>query len=75
MVNLNNLLVGMMVGFFAQILTFFQLQGQLKYDWIRDNYWLTVFAGIPISILFMYSVNIDLYLSYKLPGKLAFKFN
>lgn len=56
MVNINNLLVGVMVGFFAQILTFFQLQGQLKYSWIKDNYWLTVLAGIPISMLFMYSV-------------------
>jgi hypothetical protein len=56
MINKNNLLVGILVGFFAQILTFFQLQGQLKYNWIRDNYWLTVLAGIPISMLFMYSV-------------------
>jgi hypothetical protein len=24
--------------------------------WIKDNYWLTVLAGIPISMLFMYSV-------------------
>lgn len=56
MVNINNLLIGIGVGFLAQILTFFQLQGQLKYDWIRDNYWLTVLAGIPIAMLFMFSV-------------------
>jgi hypothetical protein len=56
MININNLLVGILVGFFAQVLTFFQLQGQLKYNCIRDNYWLTVMAGIPISMLFMYSV-------------------
>ena len=56
MVNINNLLIGIGVGFLAQILTFFQLQGQLKYDWIRDNYWLTVLAGIPIAMMFMFSV-------------------
>jgi hypothetical protein len=32
------------------------LKNGLRLIWIRDNYWLTVFAGIPISILFMYSV-------------------
>ncbi len=56
MVNLNSLLVGIVFGFLAQFLTFFQLQGPLKFDWFKNNYWLTVFMGIPISILFMYSV-------------------
>ena len=48
MVNLNSLLVGIVFGFL--------LQGPLKFDWFKNNYWLTVFMGIPISILFMYSV-------------------
>ena len=56
MVNIGALLVGVLFGFLAQIGTFFQLQGQLKYDWFKENYWLTVFLGIPISMLFMYSV-------------------
>jgi len=56
MVNLNSLLVGIVFGFLAQFLTFFQLQGPLKFDWFKNNYWLTGFMGIPISILFMYSV-------------------
>lgn len=56
MVNINNLLIGIVFGILAQILTFFQLQGQLKFDWIKDNYWLTVLVGIPISMLFMFSV-------------------
>jgi hypothetical protein len=55
-VNLSNLLIGLFFGFLAQIGTFFQLQGQLKYSWFKENYWLTVFMGIPISMLFMYSV-------------------
>jgi hypothetical protein len=56
MVNINNLLIGIVFGGLAQILTFFQLQGQLKFDWIKDHYWLTVLTGIPISMLFMFSV-------------------
>lgn len=56
MVNLSNLLIGLLFGFLAQIGTFFQLQGQMKYSWFKENYWLTVLMGIPISMLFMYSV-------------------
>jgi hypothetical protein len=56
MINITKLLIGMAVGLIAQALTFLQLQGSLKYDWFKNNYWLTVLMGIPISILFMYSV-------------------
>ena len=56
MSNVIMLIIGIVFAFVAQTLTFFQLQGQLKYSWIKDNYWLTVLAGIPISMLFMYSV-------------------
>jgi hypothetical protein len=56
MVNIGALLVGMLFGFFAQVATFFQLQGPMKYEWFKNHYWLTVLMGIPISMLFMYSV-------------------
>ena len=56
MVNIGALILGVIFGFFAQIGTFFQLQGQLKYNWFKEHYWLTVLLGIPISMLFMYSV-------------------
>ena len=56
MVNIGALLIGMLFGFAAQTMTFFQLQGSLKYDWFKSHYWLTVLMGIPISMLFMYSV-------------------
>lgn len=56
MVNPFALLVGILFGFLAQSLTFFQLQGSLKFDWFKNNYWLTVLMGIPVSMLFMYSV-------------------
>ena len=50
------MIIGIIFGFLAQVGTFFQLQGQMKYQWIKDHYWLTVLLGIPISMLFMYSV-------------------
>jgi multidrug transporter EmrE-like cation transporter len=56
MVNIGSLIIGVLFGFLAQIGTFFQLQGHMKYQWAKDNYWLMVLMGIPISILFMYSV-------------------
>ena len=54
MVNIGALLIGMFFGFLAQVATFFQLQGPLKYEWFKSHYWLTVLMGIPISMLFMY---------------------
>ena len=54
--DVYKLLIGIIFGFMAQTMTFFQLQGPLKYNWLRDHYWLNVLMGIPISMLFMYSV-------------------
>jgi multidrug transporter EmrE-like cation transporter len=56
MIDIRSLLIGILFGFMAQIGTFFQLQGQLKYQWFKDHYWLLVLMGIPISMLFMFSV-------------------
>jgi hypothetical protein len=56
MVNVSNLLIGIFFGFLAQIATFYQLQGPMKYEWFKNHYWLTVLMGIPISMLFMFSV-------------------
>ena len=56
MINIGNLLIGMFFGFLAQVATFYQLQGPLTFEWFKNHYWLTVLMGIPISMLFMYSV-------------------
>ena len=50
------LIIGILFGFIAQVMVFFQLQGPMKYEWFKNNYWITVLMGIPISMLFMYSV-------------------
>lgn len=47
---------GFIFGLIAQILTFIQLQGQMKYDFLKNNLWFTAFLGVPISLLFMFSV-------------------
>jgi len=52
------LIIGMLVGLLAQVLTFLQLQGRWKYDWMKNHQWLVVLMGIPISILFMTSVGL-----------------
>ena len=56
MINLYNLLIGIFFGSIAQILTFLQLQGQLKFELLKNNFLLLVLMGIPISIMFLYSV-------------------
>jgi multidrug transporter EmrE-like cation transporter len=50
------LLYGILFGLAAQILTFLQLQGQMKYDWFKNHPVLMAFVGVPISYLFMMSV-------------------
>lgn len=51
-----NLFRGIVFGLIAQIVTFLQLQGQLKYDVFKNNLWFTLLMGIPISFCFMMSV-------------------
>lgn len=51
-----NIIWGILWGLAAQITTFLQLQGQLKYDFLKQNTWFTVLMGIPISFMFMQSV-------------------
>ena len=55
-INYIALLIGIVFGFLAQIATFFQIQGSLRYEWFKNNYWFVVLMGIPISMLFMESV-------------------
>ena len=51
-----NLLIGIICGIIAQVWVFFQLQGPLKYEWLRDHTWFVMLWGIPISYLFTLSV-------------------
>ena len=51
-----NLIAGMLFGIAAQFLTFLQLQGRWKFEWVRDHQWVMILLGLPISYLFMASV-------------------
>ena len=51
-----HLIKGLIFGLLAQILTFFQLQGQMKYEWFKNHPIIMAFVGVPISYLFMISV-------------------
>jgi hypothetical protein len=51
-----NIVWGILWGVLAQVTTFLQLQGRLKYDILKDNMWFTVLMGIPISFMFLKSV-------------------
>ena len=66
------LLKGFIFGLIAQILTFFQLQGQIKYEWFKNHPIIMAFMGVPISLLFMYSVRnfVDAYDGQIWPSRL-----
>jgi multidrug transporter EmrE-like cation transporter len=51
-----NIIYGIIWGVLAQIATFMQLQGQLKFEWMKQHTWAVVLMGIPISFMFMQSV-------------------
>jgi multidrug transporter EmrE-like cation transporter len=51
-----NIFKGILYNVIAQILTFFQLQGQLKYDFLKNNMWFTIIIGAPLSLLYILSV-------------------
>ena len=51
-----DLLKGFIYGLIAQVITFMQLQGQMKYSILKNNTWFVVILGLPISYLFMISV-------------------
>lgn len=50
------LFYGILIGVLAHIFSFFQLQGQFKVSFLKENIWAVVALGIPISYLFVYSV-------------------
>jgi hypothetical protein len=47
---------GLLYGTVAQIITFLQLQGNIKYGWFAKYPILTLASSIPISFLFIKSV-------------------
>ena len=55
---MNNLVLGVIYGFIAQVLTFLQLQGNIKYGWYEKHKILLLLVSIPISWLYIQSVRL-----------------
>jgi multidrug transporter EmrE-like cation transporter len=53
---MNKLLLGIVYGFIAQVITFLQLQGNIKWNWFQRFPILVLATAIPISWLFIKSV-------------------
>jgi hypothetical protein len=51
-----NLLYGILWGILGQIGVFLQLQGTMKFDVLKNNTWLVLLMGLPISWFFLNSV-------------------
>ena len=53
---MNKLLLGFIYGFLAQVITFLQLQGNVKWNWYARFPYLILGIAVPISWLFIKSV-------------------
>ena len=51
----KEVLICVTILFVAQIAIWFQLNGQVKWEWFKDNYFLMSLLGIPISYALLYS--------------------
>jgi len=58
LINLKDFIIGLIIGIFIQVVTFFQLQGPIRWLSWNKYYWLLVLAGIPISMVWMYYAKI-----------------
>ena len=54
----TKLLLGLLYGALGQVASFMQLQGSIKYGWSEKYLWLLLLSGIPISYLYIKSVNL-----------------
>jgi hypothetical protein len=53
------LFFGIVLTLLAQVMVWFQINGQFRWDWFKDHKMLTAFIfAFPISILFVYSTSI-----------------
>ena len=48
----KEILITMCILFVANLFVWFQLNGQLKWDWWKENVWMVCLMGIPISYAF-----------------------
>ena len=51
----KEVLICVLILFIAQIIIWFQLNGQIKWEWFKDNYFLMSLLGVPISYALLYT--------------------
>ena len=51
----KEILATIIILFLANIVIWFQLNAQLKWDWFKDNYWLMSLMGVPVSYALLHS--------------------
>jgi len=51
----NNILIGIFWFFVAHIAVWFQLNGQFKWDWFKNNELILSLFGIPLSFLYIWA--------------------
>ena len=51
----KEILFCVLILFFTQIVIWFQLNAQVKWDWFKDNYLLMSILGMPISYALLHS--------------------
>ena len=48
----KEIIITLLIFLFANIVVWFQLNGQLRWDWWKDNIWFVCILGMPISYAF-----------------------
>ena len=51
---MNKLFFAVLLSIIGNIIAWFHMQGQFKYEWAKSIWWI-IFGGIPISFCFYYS--------------------
>ena len=54
MIN-KEIIYALLIFLFNNIVIWFQLNAQIKWDWFKDNYFLMSLLGVPISYALLYS--------------------
>jgi len=52
--NIISIIYGCTFFLIAHIVTFFQLNGQFKWEWFKEHEWVMALIGIPISFLYIW---------------------
>ena len=52
--NSRLILISLFWFFIAHVAVWFQLNGQFKWDWFKNNEWVLALCGVPISFLYLW---------------------